>query len=105
MRPQNIGQTGETRLISQTREMHIHSETHRILGSRTGREHDPDGSDQDQRSRRMATTEKSHRHSLIPRLHRVLLLLYPQLLARCTTPTRLDKESDTMDLDRGPNES
>src|SRR5712675_451217 len=52
----------------------------------------------------MATPEEPHRCSLIPRLHRVLSLFHPELLARRKTLARLDQESDAMGLDRGTND-
>src|SRR5712671_684437 len=52
----------------------------------------------------MATPEEPYRCLLIPRLHRVLPLFHPELLACHKTLTRFDKESDAMGLDRGTND-
>src|SRR5712672_1495397 len=85
--------------------MRVHAKTHRIPGSDIRKQHDPDGPHQDQGHGRMAIPKKPHRCPLIPRLHRVLPLLHPQLLTRHMTLTRLDEESDSVDLGRSPNKS
>src|SRR5712675_223655 len=53
----------------------------------------------------MAVPEKPHRCPLILRIHWILPILHPQLFTRRTTFTRPDKESDPVDLGRGPNKS
>src|SRR5712675_2131063 len=85
--------------------MCVHAKTYRIPRGGTGRQHDPDGPHQNQGRSRMAIPEKPHGRPLVPRLHRILSLLHPQLLTRRMTPTRPDKEGDSMALGRGPNES
>src|SRR5712672_1668205 len=52
----------------------------------------------------MAVPEKPHRRPLVLRFHWILPLLHPQLLTRRTTFARPDKESDPVDLGRGPDE-
>src|SRR5712675_2272268 len=85
--------------------MRVHTKTYRIPRSSAGRQHDPDGSHQNQGRSRMAISEKPHRRPLISRFHRVLSLLYPQLLACRTTPAGPDEESNPVDLGRGPDKS
>src|SRR5712672_2223362 len=85
--------------------MCVHAKMYRIPGSGVRRQHNPDGPHQNQGCGGMAIPEKPHRHPLISRLHRVLLLLHPQLLTRRTTLTRPDEESDPVDLGRGPDKS
>src|SRR5712675_3006607 len=53
----------------------------------------------------MAVPEKPHRCPIVPRLHRILSLLYPQLLTCRTTPAGPDEESNPVDLGRSPNKS
>jgi len=50
----------------------------------------------------MATTEKPHGHPLIPRVHGILSLFYPQLFESRTTLARLNKESNPLGMDGGP---
>src|SRR5712671_1049058 len=103
MRPPCPRQAGETRSIPQTQEMRIHAKTYRIPRSGIGKQHNPNGPHQNQGSSRMAIPEKPHGCSLILRIHWILPILHPQLFTRRTTFTRPDKESDPVDLGRGPN--
>src|SRR5712671_7298454 len=105
MRPQDFGQAGKTRLISQTREVRVYAKMYRMPGSRAGKQHNPDGPNENQGCYRLATPKKPHRHSLLPRLHRILPILYSKLFTRRTTPLGFNKESDAMDLDGNPNKS
>src|SRR5712672_2481501 len=84
--------------------MRVHTKTHRIPRCSARRQHDSNGPHQNQRHGRMAIPEEPHRRPLISRLHRVLSLLYPQLLACHTTLTRPDKESNPVGLGGGPDE-
>src|SRR5712675_113950 len=84
--------------------MCVHAKTYRIPRCGAGRQHDPDGSHQNQGRGRMAISEKPHRRPLISRFHWVLPLLYPQLLACRTTLTRPDEESNPVGLGGSPDE-
>src|SRR5712672_1026145 len=85
--------------------MRLHSTSHRIPRSRPRWQYDPNGPHKDQRRRRMATPEEPHRRSLFPGVHGILSILHPQLFESRTTPVRSNKESDTLDMDRGTNDS
>src|SRR5712672_4067459 len=84
--------------------MRIYTKTYRIPRGGVRKQHNPNGPHQNQGGSRMAVPEKPHRRPLIFRFHWILPLLHPQLLARRTTFTRPDKESDPMDLGRSPDE-
>src|SRR5712672_1908513 len=84
--------------------MCVHTKTYRIPRGGAGRQHDPDGSHQNQGCGRMAISEKPHRRPLISRFHWVLSLLYPQLLACRTTLTRPNEESNPVGLGGSPDE-
>src|SRR5712675_1596356 len=78
---------------------------HRIPRSGVRRQHNPDGPHQNQGGGRMAIPEKPHRCPFIPKVYRILSLLHPQLLTCRMTLAGPNKESDPMDLGRGPDES
>src|SRR5712672_739275 len=80
--------------------MCIRPTSYRIPRSRPRRQYDPNGPHKDQGRRRMAIPKEPHRRSLLSGVHRLLSVLHPQLLARRTSPIRLNKESDTLDMDR-----
>src|SRR5712671_3045982 len=85
--------------------MRIHPASHRVLGSRPRRQHDPNGPHKDQGSGRMATTEKSYGRSLVPRVYRVLSLLHPQLFESSTPLVGPNKKGNPLGVDSGSDNS
>ena len=57
------------------------------------------------RHHRLVTTQEYHRSPQLPRLHRILQILQPQLFKNCLTTTRIDEENHPMALGRRSTQS
>src|SRR5258707_1016847 len=92
----------ETRSLPQTREMFF-----RTGGDQLPRSHSREGQIRNgpakaEWRRRLASTQKPHRCLFLPRVHRLLPLLRPELFKSRPTPPRPNKEKPRVALGRGP---
>ena len=69
--------------LPQTREMCLWSEKNQVPRSDPQRQNHTNGPGKSQRRSRLATPTECHRYTLIPRIYRVLSLLYTELLTHC----------------------
>src|SRR5712671_3492148 len=103
--PQDTEQTREARPVSQAGEVRLHPTSNRIPRRHPRRQHDPNGPYENQRSSRMATTKEPYRRPLIPRVHRILSLLHPQLFESSAPPTGSNQKGDSLGVDNDPDDS
>ena len=77
----------------------------RIPRRHTRKRDSTDGPNENQRNRGLEDTTKPQRRPHVPRLHRILQILRPQLLKNRKTTDRTHKESSTISLGRSTMQS
>ncbi len=89
---------GRARPLPQTWKMCLRTGRNRLPGCHCRTRHAKDGPKKDTRSGGLVPTDHCHWSMTIPRIHRVLPILHPELFKNHLTPPRSHKENDPMAL-------
>ena len=103
--PPGTNQTKTPRPLPQTREVPIRTKESGIPRRHPKCRNSTNGPNKDKRNRRLATPKERQGRPSLPRIHRVLPILCPQLLKNRTPPHRTNKENNPIPLERATNQS
>src|SRR5229473_7428495 len=92
----------KTRPLPQAREMFLRTRRDRIPRGHSWERQTRNGPAKAKWSCRLAHAQKPHRCPFLPRIHRLLPLLRPELFKGCPTPPRPNQEEPRVALGRGP---
>ena len=105
MRPSCSDKTKGTQFVHETRKVPIWTGSGRISGGNPQGWHHINGFSKGKRSGRLATPAKCQRHASLPRIHRILLILHPQLLQDSKAPHRPNQKGHPISLGTTTGES